>query len=288
MKGILSGLLFIALIIVLTVIGGINFGFFGGIVGFLAGAAIFFVCKRASVLYAIGQNKYNAGNHTEAYKWMKKAYDTTRLSPSFSLLYAYMMIRDGMLDEAEAVINKVTYLNSKEMTKSDKIDANLNRAIIKWKQDNLSEAIEILEDIYKDELRSTTLYGTLGYFYLLDNQNAKALEFNKEAYEYNSDNMIIEDNLGASYIANGEFEKADEVYSKLFEQNPEFIEPYYNYGMLMEKRGRYNIAKTYYERALEYPEKYLSTIKHIEIEAAIENVDMYADGEKGKSEEDAK
>ena len=287
MKGIVKVLLYIALVAILAAVGGSTFGFFGGLIGFFAGVAVLFVINRATVFYVIGQRKYNAGDHTEAYKWMKKAYDTTRLKPGFALLYAYMMIRDGMLDEAEAVINKVTYLNSKEMTKSDKIDATLNRSIIIWKQNDLSEAIEILEEVYEKGLKSTTFYGTLGFFYLLANQNDKALEFNKEAYEYNSNNMIIKDNLGASYIASGEFEKADEVYSKLFEQNPEFMEPYYNYGMLMEKRGRYDIAKTYYEKALEFPEKYLSTISQDEIKAAIENVDMYAEGEKGNTEEEA-
>lgn len=285
MKNIINGLIIIAVIIILTFIGGTTFGFIGGLIGFIAGMVIFAIVKRPTLLFLIGNSKYNADKHEEAYKWMKRAYDTTKLAPSLSLTYAYLMIRDGMLTEAEAVINKVTYLNRRTITKEDMLTANLNRAIIKWKQDNLSEAIEILEDMYKDGLKSTNLYGTLGYFYLLDNQVQKAMEFNIEGYEYNSDNMIIGDNLGASYIANSEFEKADEIYSKLFNLEPQFIEPYYNYGMLMEKRGRYDLAKEYYEKALKYPEKYLSTVKHIDIEAAIENVEMYAQGER---EEDNK
>lgn len=285
MKNIINGLIIIAVIIILTFIGGTTFGFIGGLIGFVAGLIVFAIVKRPTLLFLIGNSKYNADKHEEAYKWMKRAYDTTKLAPSLSLTYAYLMIRDGMLSEAEAVINKVTYLNRRTITKEDMLTANLNRAIIKWKQENLSEAIEILEDMYKEGLKSTNLYGTLGYFYLLDNQVQKAMEFNIEGYEYNSDNMIISDNLGASYIANSEFEKADEIYSKLFNLEPQFIEPYYNYGMLMEKRGRYDLAKEYYEKALKYPEKYLSTVKHIDIEAAIENVEMYAQGER---EEDNK
>ena len=287
MKGIINGLIIIAAVILLTFIGGSTFGFFGGVIGFLAGIAIFIIAKRPTLLFLIGNSKYNADKHEEAYKWMKRAYETTKLAPGLSLTYAYLMIRDGMLSEAEAVINKVTYLNRRTLTKEDTLTANLNRAIIKWKQDNLPEAIEILEDMYNDGLKSTNLYGTLGYFYTLNNQPAKAMEFNLEGYEYNSDNLIIGDNLGASYIANSEFEKADEIYQKIFAQEPQFIEPYYNYGMLMEKRGRYDLAKNYYEKALKYPEKYLSTVKHIDIEAAIENVEMFAQGEKDRDEQEA-
>ena len=99
--------------------------------------------------------------------------------------------------------------------------------------------------------------------------------------------MIIEDNLGNCYILNSEFEKADEIYKKLFTQNPEFIEPYYNYGVLLEKRGMYDEAKKYYEKALEFPEKYLSTITHDEVKAAIENMDIFSDRPVAKNDEPA-
>ena len=145
----------------------------------------------------------------------------------------------------------------------------------------------MLEELHDKGMCSTTLYGTLGYFYILSNEISKALEFNKEGYEYNCDNMIIEDNLGNCYILNSEFEKADEIYKKLFTQNPEFIEPYYNYGVLLEKRGMYDEAKKYYEKALEFPEKYLSTITHDEVKAAIENMDIFSDRPVAKNDEPA-
>ena len=275
MKGIINGLLFIAMIAVLTVIGGTTYGWIGGLGGFLAGVLLLCIIKRATLFFLIGQSKYkptSKNGNKAAYRWMQKAYNTTKLAPSFALMYAYMMIRDGKLSEAELILNKVTFLNRKTLSKEDLMTANLNMAIIKWKQDNLSEAIDILEDIYDQGLRTTNLYGTLGYFYLLDNNIAKAVEFNKEGHEYNSDNMIIEDNLGASYIANSELDKAEEVYTKLFTHNPQFIEPYYNYGMLMEKLCNYDTAREYYEKALAIPEKYLSTVTHAQIEEAIANI----------------
>ena len=272
MKSIKKGLLLFLLVIVLTVVGGSSFGWLGGILGFLAAIVVIIIANRATVMFMIGQLRYNKDDHIGAYKLMKKAYDTTKLAPAFTLMYAYMMIRDGMLSEAETVLNKVTYLNRRELTKEDLALANINKAIIMWKQDKLGEAIELLEDVYENGMKSTTLYGTLGYFYILDNRISKALEFNKEAYEYNSDNMIIADNLALNYILNSEFEKAEELYKMLFAQNPSFIEPYYNYALLLEKRMQYDEALEYYEKALEYPEKYLSTITHKDVYEAIQRL----------------
>lgn len=275
MKAMINGLLYIAMIVILTVVGSTTYGWIGALAGFALGTVLLCIIKRASLLFFIGQAQYNPNSkegNKAAFGWMQKAYNTTKLAPSYALIYAYMMIRDGMLSEAELILNKVTFLNRKTLSKEDMMNARLNKAIIKWKQNDLREAIDILEDIYDEGLRTTNLYGTLGYFYLLDNNIAKALEFNQEGHEYNSDNMIIEDNLGASYIANSELDKAEEVYAKLFARNPQFIEPYYNYGMLMEKLCNYDTAREYYEKALKLPEKYLSTVTHAQIEDAIENL----------------
>jgi len=272
MKSIYKGLLLFAMVIILTIVGNSAFGFLGGILGFIAGLLIIVLANMPLVLFMAGQREYTKGNHEKAYKLMQKAYSTTKLSPQHSLAYAYLMIRDGMLTESEALINKVTYLNKRDLTNSDMLLANINKALILWKKDELSEAIKLLEEMYDKNLRSTTLYGTLGYFYILSNELTKAIEFNKEGYEYNSDNMIIVDNLGSCYILNSEFEKAEEIYQKLFKQNPQFIEPYYNYATLLEKKGMFDEAKVYYKKALTFPEKYLSTVSHKDIRHALENL----------------
>ena len=272
MKSIKKIFLLFMLVVLLTIIGGTTYGIVGGLLGFLAAIAVILIVNRAAVGFMIGQLKYNKGDHQGAYKLMRKAYDTTKLAPQFTLMYVYMMIRDGMLNEAETILNKVTYLNRRDLSKEDLMTADINKAIIMWKQNNLSGAIEQLEELYDKNLKSTTLYGALGYFYILDNQIAKGREFNKEAYEYNSENMVIADNLALNYIMNSEFEKAEELYNKLFEQNPNFIEPYYNYALMLEKRLQYDEALVYYKKALEYPEKYLSTITHSDVYKAIERL----------------
>lgn len=273
MKGIINVFFSILLIILLTVIGSVSFGLVGGITGFLAAVIILIIINRAAVIFALGLYFYGRDNHIIAYKFMNKATATTRLSVSKTLLYAYMLVRDGELDRGEAVINKVTYLNRNNLTNANIIDADMSRAVICWKRDKIEEGIEILEELYNKNLRSTTLYGTLGYFYILNNQFAKGFEFNKEAYEYNSDNQVIADNYGCNCILCSDFEKAEEIYKRLLPQKPAFIEPYYNYAMLLEKRMQIQEAIEYYKKALNYPEKYLSVITHKRIYEAIEKLE---------------
>ena len=275
MKDIKNGFLLILLVLAVTIIGGFSFGIVGGFAAFVVTITIILIVNRANVLFLLGISRYGKGKHKEAYKLMEKAVSTTKLSTSNTLYYAYLMVRDGELDKAEAVINKVTYLNRKNLTNTNIIDADMSRAIICWKRDNIKEGIEILENLYNENLRSTTLYGTLGYFYILDNQLTKGLEFNKEAYEYNSDNQVIADNYGCNCILCSDFEKAEEIYKRLLPLKPQFIEPYYNYAMLLEKRMQTNEAIEYYKKALNYPEKYLSVITHDTINEAIERLEKH-------------
>ncbi len=275
MKGITNAVLMILLVVLLAIIGGASFGVVGAIVGFAAAIVTILIVNRANVLFALGLYRYAKGMHNEAYKLMQRAAATTKLSTSKTLLYAYMMVRDGELDRAEAVINKVTYLNRNNLTDANIIDADMSRAVICWKRDNIEEGIEILENLYNKNLRSTTLYGTLGYFYILNNQLSKGIEFNKEAYEYNSDNQVIMDNYACNCILCSYFEKAEEIYNRLLPLKPEFIEPYYNYAMLLEKRMQIREAIHYYKKALQYPEKYLSVITHSSINEAIERLQKH-------------
>ncbi len=275
MKGIINVLLSILLIVLLVGVGSAAFGAIGGIVGFVVSVVVLVVINRANVLYAIGLFNYGKGNHKTAYKLMQMAASTTKLSVAKTLLYAYMLVRDGELDKAEAVINKVTYLNRNNLTDVNIIDADMSRAVICWKRGNIKEGIELLEELYSNNLRSTTLYGTLGYFYILDNQLAKGIEFNKEAYEYNSDNLVIADNYGYNCILCSDFEKAEEIYKRLLPQKPEFIEPYFNYALLLEKRMQTAEAIEYYKKALKYPEKYLSVITHSSINEAIDRLQKH-------------
>ena len=117
------------------------------------------------------------------------------------------------------------------------------------------------------------MYGNLGYFYILQGEIEKALELNKEAYDFSSDDAIILDNLAFSYYLSGNIDKAEEIYIKMHEQKkPAFPEGYYNYGLVALKKGDKEKAKELFEKALLQKFSYLSDLTRETVENALKNL----------------
>ncbi|MBQ4528098.1 MAG: tetratricopeptide repeat protein [Clostridia bacterium] len=234
-----------------------------------------FLYLKPKIYTAWAWKKYSK-NHDEGFKMFQKAYDTGKMSAQQSLMYAYLLIRDGHIVKAEKLITSILLQKKSSLTKANILAADLNLAIIYWKKNNIDEAIEKMEYIYSKGYRSTVHYGTLGIFYILNNQLERALEFCTEAYEYNSGDASIRDNLGLVYIKKGDWVKAEEIYEALFEETtPNFIEAFYNYATVLEHRGDYAGACEFYQKALGCPEKYLSTIKRVQVEYALSRAEEH-------------
>ena len=226
---------------------------------------------RADIYSLIAQRKF-ATNHSDGYKWFEKALKTKRMRPYHTLFYAYMLLRDGALDKAEELINKTTYLYKGKISPDVKLSANLNLALIKWKRGNIREAISDLEEMYEDGYKSSVMYGTLGYLYLIHGDIVKAYKFNEEAMAYNSDDNIITDNWGNTLLLRGDTEKALHVYEELIEKTPTFMEAYYNYGMVLYANGEKEKAIAEMEKTLQMEEKFLSELTHEKVRAQIEKI----------------
>ena len=234
-----------------------------------------FLTFKAQV-YTIWGRKTYMKNHDDGFKYLQKAYDTGKMNPQQALIYAYLLIRDGHIGKAERLITSIIRQHKDKLTEQNLLAADLNMAIILWKKNDLPAAIEKMEYVYSTGYRSTVHYGTLGVFYILNNQLERALEFCLEAYEYNKADASIADNLGLVYFKLGEIDKAKEIYSEIFEiSSPEFIEAYYNYGQIFDREENYEKAAEYYRKALGCPEKFLSTVKLAQVEIALSRVEYY-------------
>lgn len=234
-----------------------------------------FLYLKPKIYTIVGRRKY-FNDHDEGFKWLEKAYATGKMAPQQALIYAYLLIRDGHIGKAERLITSVIHQKEKDLTKQNLLAADLNMAIIRWKKNDLKGAIEKMEYVYSTGYRSTVHYGTLGIFYILNNQLDRAEEFCLEAYDYNSGDPSIRDNLGLVYIKKGNYEKAEEIYKALFEETePTFIEAFYNYGLVLEHKKDYAAAAEYYQKALGCPEKFLSTVKMVQVDAALSRVEQY-------------
>ncbi|MBE5040214.1 tetratricopeptide repeat protein [Ructibacterium gallinarum] len=227
---------------------------------------IFLVIKRADLVAAVGRVKYGKRQFPEAMKIFKIADKIGNLNISNKITLGYVCLRCGALEEARKNLRLCLSL-----TKRDSADRNQVKnllALVSWKEGNLSDAIEELEEVIASGYKNTVIYQNLGILYNLSGDKEKALAFNKEGYEYNSDDHIICDNLADAYAINGEYEKAAEIYAALMEQDPppRFPEAYYGYGKVLIALGRKEEGVAMIEKSLTKPFSYLSICPREEIE----------------------
>lgn len=274
-NSLLGGLLTSFLWFVATVMAfmqALEFGAIWAVVVFLLIALVFLYSKRASIMCISAQGKFNEGKTEEAFKLYDKAYATGNLKHGKALFYAYLLLRDGRLEKSEKIMDDVLKKYKTLLTKYDLLNIDINKALIKWKDGDLKGAIACAEKIYNDGVKNTSLYGVLGYWYILDKRYDDALKINEEAYDYNANDQIICDNLAQNYFLVGQTDKSEEMYKNLLDKNPSFIEPYFNYGILLKSKGDKEGAKEYFEKALLQKEKFLSTVTHNMVKEELESL----------------
>ncbi len=261
--------IFYLVVIVLVISQAFKFNTFLGVAVVLALIFAIIYTKRADIYSLKAQMSFNTDSK-KSFELFEKAYKTGKLKPNVALFYAYLILRDGRLDEAKAKIDEILQNSKSKLTDTDKNNAKLNLAIIKWKSNSLKDAIKMGEEIYSSGFKTTALYGTLGYWYILDKNYQKALEFNKEAVDYNSTDLVILDNLAQNYYFLGDIEKSYQMYEEILQKNPTFVEPYYNFALVLIKKGENERVAELLQKALDMPEKFLSNVSHKEISELLE------------------
>ena len=224
------------------------------------------------LLYRKARIQMNIGNEA---KGLEILADLMKKKPNIEMkvFYAFYLMKNGDFKKARCVFDELIFPFEKDMKKASKdtkVQVKQNHALLLWKEGSLSEAIKITEEIIKD-YKNTVVYGNLGYFYILDGQKEKALEFNLEAYDFASDDAVICDNLAYSYYLNEDYDKAEGIYQELQNRKnpPGFPEVYYNFGLVNLKKGDKEKAKELFEKALLQKFSYLSDLDKATVEKAI-------------------
>jgi tetratricopeptide (TPR) repeat protein len=171
--------------------------------------------NRASVFAFLGARSYSKGDSDDAIRWFERAYQSGVAKPRIITAYAYMLLKLGDIEASEKILNEQM---SKLLSAEDKMNVKSNMALVLWKKGQIDDALIMLKEVFED-YKTTTVYGSLGYFLILKGDLDKALEFNLEAYEYNNSNAVILDNLGQTYYLIGEYDKSEEIYKKLISSN---------------------------------------------------------------------
>ena len=229
---------------------------------------VFAFIKRANLVSAWANIQFHKGENEKALEIFELADKIGNMSPKNLWAYGYMLLRQGRPDDARTVLTRASLSVSKPQIKNP-IKSLL--ALVEWKSGNLPLAIEMLEDIIA-EYRTTAIYQNLGLLYVLSADKEKALKFNLEAYDFNSEDMIIMDNLAETYAMCGETEKAEEIYEKLISKEPHFPEAYYGYGLLLVEKGEREKGIEFLRESLDKRFSFLSVKTRDEIEEMLEKI----------------
>ena len=223
---------------------------------------IYLLKNRSNILASIAQYKYAFGDAEGGLKLYKIASKIGKMRFEHRVRYAYLTLKEGYIDEANKLFNLI---GMDKLKPEERAKLKESHALVAWKRGELADAIEMLEYVHNHYV-STTTYGSLGYMYIHSGNLNRALEYNLEAYEYNSDNDIIVDNLAFTYLKLGDYENAEKYYMKLFEMEPKFPEGYYEYGKYMiEIKGEKEKGIEFVKKALDCRFSFLSMFSRRDI-----------------------
>lgn len=183
-------------------------------------------------------------------------------------IYAYYLLREGKVEKSEEIYKRLLTAGLKPDLR---LKIRADYAVLLLKTGRIDEAITELEEITV-HYANTTTYGSLGYLYLLKDSVRKAVNFNKEAYDYNSDDPVILDNMTQLYIKLGDYNEAKIYADQLLEKKPYFVEAYYDAAYVYMKLGDIERAKELIDDARCCRITFMSTVKEADLDAFEENL----------------
>lgn len=239
MPPIVKILLPILIVVVVVVIGFQVHWLLGS--GLVIALLAYAVVANRSILYAQrGNMAYMKGDEAKALELLEKAYQTGKAHPQFMVGYAYILIKKNELSKAESILREML---DKPLPEPLRIQAKVNLATVLWLDGRQDEGYELLTELYP-EYKTTQVYGNLGYFKLLRNEDLEqTLQFNLEAYDYNDDDLTIIDNLAQNYYFLGRYEEAREMYEKVMAKSPKSADSYYYYALTLRELGQLDEAR---------------------------------------------
>ena len=136
----------------------------------------------------------------------------------------------------------------------------IEQAKVLKNQENFEEALEILDELYKnnpysEEIKNLlieTLFDYGGYlndYYTQEYE--KATQIFKRITNLSSNNYRAHYNLGIAYYNLGEMENAKNSFETALKIKPDYKYCFYNLGLIYEAIGNYEEALKNYEHALE-------------------------------------
>lgn len=204
--------------------------------------------------------------HQKALALYEDAYAGGMRDPQVLRAYAVLLLRFDRAEEAKKIFLECEKL----MDKNPKMrkELRINFAVCQWKLGELDQAIENMESAASNGMTSM-IYTTLGYFYIEKGKQtgdfSKAIEFNKQAMEYDSEDAGILDNMGQLYYFMGEHDKAYEYFAKAYTTKPTQVASMYYIAKINLERGNLEKAEAFIDACKDGNFSALATISPAEV-----------------------
>ena len=260
--------------VVLVLMGGsagAKYGqqFLGSILGLVLALIYLSFVMHADILMMKGSKAIKKGNIKEGVALYEKAINNKKLNTDYLIYAPYAFLRYGYEDKCAYAIKKAE--EKKVLTPYQKKNLLTTKGLYLWRTGKGEEAEKAFYDAHNAGVDSQT-YSHVGFILLENKKYDEAYEFNKEAMEYNEDDISIMDNMALSHYYKGEIDEALALYDKIMDKGTRFPVVYYNHALSLIKKGDIEKAKEQLNKALSYKFSHIAAVSKEEIEAKIKEI----------------
>ena len=254
--------------------------------GFLDGMKAKQLGARAYRTHAIALQLRQQGKYAECMEKLKEAYQLYKASyeagfRKSNVLTSYGILSMQMGDFEQARELMLEAWKDKAMRPEDRLSLRVNFAICEWKTGKLDKAIETVRAAAQGGLNGT-IYSTLGML-LVDKARqtgdfAEAMEFNKQALDYDDEDPSTIDNIAQMYLFMSEREEdteekkhlrtlAKDNFRKAHELKADQVTTIYYLATMEEQDGNVSEALKLVREALQMPITAVCPVSRKELEA---------------------
>ena len=193
---------------------------------------------------AQAKEKYQA-----ALKLYGEAARQGSLAPNIMQAYAVLLMRENEFEKARELMEALS--RNKSLSDADWVQLRLQYSIYLWHTGQLDRAIETVQRAAAKGMNGS-IYGTLGMYWVdkakQTGEFGPALEFNRQAMDYDDEDAATLDNMGQLYEAMAQAEGAGEqakayrarardYYKKALKQKPRQITTIYYLARMLHQDG---------------------------------------------------
>ena len=196
-------------------------------------------------LDALGRLSLAQGNAADAQTYAEELTQKLPFDPSYRILLAEALVRQGRLGPAEKEI-----LNAKQLAPNDPM-VHLSLAQIYNAQKKWPEAQKEYETALQLDPHNTSLLGQYSDYLILRKQSNLALDRVREFVTSNPDDANGHVILGAVYYNSKNYSSAQVEFERAIQLNPNHAQAYLRLGKVFEEEGQTDLVIAPYQKALD-------------------------------------